>query len=291
MKKPFLAKILSHRADLTNMLRAIFAPILFFLPFGAEFLAEHEIWYFIILSALIGDINYVLHLHIHRPFTQFRHLNVLLDLCLGAVTGVTASNWRIQHLYGHHAGNDHPFRAQSRGELARYTIRNAISFSMRSILPSFIGPIVKSFKEGVLASKKTPIDYRWAFVEQCLSITLVAALCAWQTVLTCTYLVPWYALNYLIARYVDYLNHYGCDENSPNLFERSNNSVSQSFNWLTNNFGHHTAHHLKPNAHWTELPEIHRIIVSKIPGHCLKSFSWSIAMVPYHFYLSTRRQM
>src|ERR1019366_3828712 len=124
-----------------------------------------------------------------------------------------------------------------------------------------------------------------------LSITLMAALCAWQPALGYFYVLPWYALNYLISRYVDYLNHYACDEASTNPFERSNNSLSPSFNWLTNNFGYHTAHHLQPGAHWTELPEIHRSIADRIPQRCQKPFSWSIVMLPHHFYLSRKDRM
>jgi fatty acid desaturase len=284
-------RIASHPADMLNIFRATLAPTLFFLPFAVDFFSEHSIAYFISLWALIGDTNYVLHLHIHRPFTRLRELNLLLDLCLGAVTGVTASNWRIQHIYGHHASKDHAFRARPRGELDRYSVRNAISFSMRSALPAFIGPIAEAFEKGVLASTKSPINYRWAFTEQCLSITLMVALCAWQPALGYFYVLPWYALNYLISRYVDYLNHYACDEASTNPFERSNNSLSPSFNWLTNNFGYHTAHHLQPGAHWTELPEIHRSIADRIPQRCQKPFSWSIVMLPHHFYLSRKDRM
>lgn len=289
MSRPM--RFVAHPADIFNIFRALLAPVLFFLPFGSDFLAAHPFAYFIALFTLIGDTNYVLHLHIHRPFTKLRGLNLALDLCMGAVTGVTASNWRIQHLYGHHAGKDHAFRARPRRELERYSVRNAISFSLRSILPTFVGPIVEAFDKGVLAAVKSPIDYRWAFAEQCLSIALVAALCAFRPALVVVYVLPWYALTCFNSRYVDYLNHYACDESSANRFECSNNSLNIWFNRLTNNFGYHTAHHLRPGAHWTELPRIHRRIADRIPRHCLKPFSWSISQLPYHFYLSSRGRM
>ena len=79
---------------------------------------------------------------------------------------------------------------------------------------------------------------------------------------------------------MDYLNHYGCDESSKNPFERANNSLAWWFNYKTHNFGYHTAHHMRPGAHWTELPDIHRTIADRIPERCLKPFSWSFLLMP-----------
>jgi fatty acid desaturase len=90
---------------------------------------------------------------------------------------------------------------------------------------------------------------------------------------------------------VDYLNHYGCDERSDNPFEHANNSLAWWFNYTTHNFGYHTAHHMRPGAHWTELPAIHQTIADRIPKRCLKPFSWSFLLLPYHFYLSRSERM
>ena len=94
-----------------------------------------------------------------------------------------------------------------------------------------------------------------------------------------------------LSRYVDYLNHYGCDERSPNPCERANNCLNPLFNWSSNNFGYHTAHHRKPNAHWTELPEIHAQIADEIPPRLLKPFSWSCLLLPYHCMVALRGRM
>jgi hypothetical protein len=114
---------------------------------------------------------------------------------------------------------------------------------------------------------------------------LVVSLACWRPWLVHGYLLPWYAVTHFISRYVDYLNHYGCDESSNNPFERSNNSLAWWFNYTTHNFRYHTANHMRPGAHWTELPVIHRTIAGTIPPCCLKQFSWSFLLMPYHFYL------
>jgi fatty acid desaturase len=104
-------------------------------------------------------------------------------------------------------------------------------------------------------------------------------------------LLPWYLLTHFITRYVDYLNHYGCDERSEDPFVRASNSLSRWFNLTTHNFGYHTAHHVRPGAHWTELPGIHAAISDRIPERHLKSFSWSWVLMPYHFYRSGMGRM
>ncbi len=124
-----------------------------------------------------------------------------------------------------------------------------------------------------------------------LLVSWVLALFVWRPLLVIAFLLPWYALIALISRYVDYLNHYGCDERSKNVFERANNSLSRSFNWGCSNFGYHTAHHLDPTAHWTELPQLHAQIEGRISASHLKPFSWSCLLFPYHCLLARRGRM
>lgn len=284
-------RLIAHPADRLNAARALIAPLLLFAPFVTDALAGYEPAYFLFLFMIIGDTNYLLHLHIHRPFGTGRALNRLLDVSMGAVTGMTASNWRIQHLYGHHRGIDEPYRGDTQAQLEDYSTRRALVFAVASLWATFSGPIVESFRKGVLADTRIPMNYRLAFCEQALFVAFVLGLLCWQPRLTLAYLMPWYAVIHVITRYVDYLNHYGCDEHSENVYARANNSLSWWFNRTTHNFGYHTAHHMRPGAHWTELPDIHRAIAGKIPQRHLKPFSWSSLLLPYHAYRSRRGRM
>jgi fatty acid desaturase len=290
-RRPKPGRWITHPADRLNAVRALAAPALLFAPFVTTAVQGYEPLYAVAIFTLIGKTNYLLHLHIHRPYSRNRAINLVLDLSLGFVTGMTASNWRIQHLYGHHRGIDMPYRGDRTWQLEKYSPLRAISFSLTSLWDTFYAPIAESFRKGVLDNVTAPISYRWAFCEQTLLLLFVGALLIWQPRLVLLYLLPWYFATQFITRYVDYLNHYGCDENSENPYVRANNSLSWSFNVMTHNFGYHTAHHIRPGAHWTELPAIHATIADKIPQQHLKSFSWSSSLMPYHFHRSRTARM
>jgi fatty acid desaturase len=285
-----VGKWITHPADRSNVARALAAPWLLFAPFVVDLISGYEIVYAVVTVMLIGKTNYLLHLHIHRPFSRTPALNLILDLSMGIVTGMASSNWRIQHLYGHHRGIDLPYRGCS-GVIESYSAPRAILFSASALWETFYSPVAESFTKGILNDIRTPISYRWAFFEQILLVLTVAALTCWKPYLVLVYLLPWYLLTHFITRYVDYLNHYGCDEGSENPFGRANNSLSWWFNFTTHNFGYHTAHHIRPGAHWTELPAIHSEIADKIPDRHIKTFSWSGMLIPYHFYRSFRGRM
>jgi fatty acid desaturase len=290
LKQPQSGGWIRHPADRLNVVRSLIAPYLLFAPFAVSAVDGYEIIYAAIAFVLIGDSNYLLHLHVHRPFSSRPALNLALDLSLGAVTGMTSSNWRIQHVYGHHRGHDLPYRGD-RSILKDYSAARAVSFTIMSVWETFASPIVEAFRKGILADIRTPISYRWAFFEQMLLLVFVALLVILQPRLVLMYLLPWYILTHFITRYIDYLNHYGCDERSESPYMRANNSLSRWFNLTTHNFGYHTAHHIRPGAHWTELPAIHAGIADRIPERHLKRFSWSWALMPYHFYLSRTGRM
>jgi fatty acid desaturase len=220
------------------------APFLLFAPFVVDLFAGYEVVYGVIAFMVIGKTNYLLHLHIHRPFSGKPVFNLILDLSMGAVTGMVSSNWRIQHLHGHHRGIDLPYRGGC-GSLESYSSARAISFSAHALCHTFYSPIIESFRKGILNDIQTPMRYRWAFCEQLLLLLFVATLTVWQFRLVLIYLLPWYVVTHFLTRYVDYLNHYGCDESSENPYLRANNSLSRWFNLTTHNFGYHTAHHMR----------------------------------------------
>lgn len=280
--------LLKYKEDRINVFRGLVAPFIFFYPYLFGFLEIGPILTSLALWVLLNDINHLLHLHVHLPFTRSRVVNLVLDISMGFVTGMTASNWRIQHKYGHHSAKKGEYCKAKNWEMERYSIRGALWYSFRTIFPIFYKPVVEAFKKGMIDDQRAPINYRHAFFEQFALIVVVTLLLIWQPKITLCYLLPWYVFVFFITRYTDYLNHFGCSEDK---FRNANNSLNRVYNLLGNNFGYHTAHHLYPIAHWTMLPDIHEKIRDKIPDEQKKSYSWSGFLLPHHCMLSLGKAM
>ena len=88
--RPHPGRWIAHPADRLNALRALIAPALLFAPFVSDFTAGYTWLYAIGIFMLIGKTNYLLHLHIHHPFSRNKALNLLFDLSMGIVTGFAA---------------------------------------------------------------------------------------------------------------------------------------------------------------------------------------------------------
>ncbi|WP_424362651.1 fatty acid desaturase [Methylocystis parvus] len=266
-------------------------PALFFIPFVFDFTVAQAGAYIALFTAVDGRVNYLLHWHVHRPFTTSRPVNLLLDFLLGAATGITASNWRIQHVHGHHAGRDAAYRAAGADLSAPYSVIDAVGFCFRSLWPSMVAPFVEAFDKGVRNNLNSPINYRWAFAEQFLFATFVVTLAVWRPALTGLILVPWYLAVVFCTRYVDYMNHYGCDERGADPMALANNTLHAGYNAVSGNLGYHTAHHLDPSGHWADLPKRHAEIAGGLAPGYVKEFSWSFLNFPHHAYLSRLRRM
>lgn len=276
-----------HPRDWGKLLAALAGPIVFFYPFyhGIDGPAELAI-YAVLLLVWVVDLNYMLHLHVHRPLTNSRAFNRLLDIAMGSVTGMTSANWRMQHVFGHHRGKDEDYTCRSLDwALRRYTVPGALAYSFGNTWITFWQPLREAYRKGVCDNIQEPINYRSAFVEQVCFILFVVALGLCKPLLAVAFLLPWYFIVYAMTRYVDYLNHYGCTDEGMDF---ANNCLNGSFNWRINNFGYHTAHHLDPGAHWTTLPHLHAQIADRIPPERIKTFDWSSALMPYHAWRESR---
>jgi fatty acid desaturase len=68
----------------------------------------------------------------------------------------------------------------------------------------------------------------------------------------------------LFTAWVTHDHHAGLDTQDP--YAASMNTLNRRFNQLTGNLGFHTAHHLRPGVHWSNLPALHKELADKIPA-------------------------
>lgn len=59
---------------------------------------------------------------------------------------------------------------------------------------------------------------------------------------------------WIFAQLESYYEHYGADTN--NRFANSVSFYGRIYNWLLFNEGYHQEHHLRPQAHWTQRPQV-----------------------------------
>ncbi len=277
-----------YKEDNFLVIRALTAPFIFISPFVFGLYPGYEILTVIIIWMFLNDINHVLHLHIHRPFTKSSSLNLILDVFMGIVTGMTAYNWRIQHKYRHHVPHIKDYGEGHDWEIKKFTILGALVYSARTVFPIIYMPLIESFKKGILKNEKEPLNYRIAFFEQFTPFIVFTLFFIWNQDLALYYVLPWYFLVHFVSRYIDYLNHF---DTADGRYSHSNNSLHKVYNKLGNNFGYHTAHHIDPSAHWTKLPEIHKEIEGNIEPKYLKSYTWSGFAIFWHFLLSLKSKM
>jgi len=282
---------LKNKRDRFNVFRALTAPFIFLFPFYMGFPEGYQILTTLLLWAMLNDINHVLHLHIHNSFSNNKYVNLWIDWSMGVVTGMVASNWLIQHKYGHHRLGQAPAEFNNKWDFAKpqemdeFSIFGSTWYSIRTSAPIFLRPILESYRKGILQNLKTPVNYRYAFFEQIAFIGFVIAMMMVNPWVTLSYLIPWYCFVYFVTRYTDYLNH---NARGHGKFDSSNNSLNKAYNNLGCNFGYHSAHHFRPFAHWSELPKIHEQIKHELSPDQIKTYSWSGFLIPYHFYLSVR---
>jgi hypothetical protein len=84
----------------------------------------------------------------------------------------------------------------------------------------------------------------------------------------------------------NYFQHDGCDENHP--YNHSRNFTGSFLNWMLFNNGYHGAHHIKPNLHWSLLPEFHEEKIRPFIHPNLDKESLLSYLVETHIYPAKR---
>jgi fatty acid desaturase len=209
------------------------------------------------------------HNHMHAAIFRSRKLNRLLNVLLSLIRGHTGSDIIVPHNLNHHVRTSTPedwIRPELAGpglgwlRLARYVASASANMQLQ-----------RRRKEAPRLERNRAHGLR---IERAiLAGVIVLALCHdWQVFLLFNVL-PW-TLGLALLVGVNLLQHEGCDPDV--AFGESRNFVGRAGNWLLFNNGFHTAHHLKPGLHWSELPALHASIRTRLPHTELEIPSLSV---------------
>jgi fatty acid desaturase len=222
------------------------------------------------LAFLSCTIN---HNHQHHPTFVNRRLNRGFSLLLTLAAGVPATAILPMHNENHHVHNNHaPDFVRASQMRCRWNLLNLLLFPVAALAQ--YAPV----RRRELRSWRTerPALYRQVRLERRVLYPLILTLLLLRPIETVLYLL----LPYLYGQWgilaINHIQHDGCDPDSE--YNHSRNFVGSWLNWWVFNNGYHTAHHLRPGLHWSELSRYHGEIRCQIdPALECRSLLWTVA--------------
>jgi len=215
------------------------------------------------------------HNHSHYPIWRSRALNLLTDYWFTFFQG--HPGFAFQPL---HVGSHHEFHNGRRDLTRTYRFRDGNDLTGLLRHPFEFSVVALGEMAAYLRGRwsATRLALLLPLSHYALLLTLDTALACldWRRALYCVLLPQLAALFFLLAS--NYLQHAGAQGESE--WNHSRNFLGW-INPLFFNVGYHTAHHFQPDAHWSELPAIHRSIEIRISralveptfsGYCWKNF-------------------
>jgi fatty acid desaturase len=243
---------------------AAFAAHLALWVWAPPWLALSAVLPLVLLSVFVAPLN-----HHHQHVNTFRAawLNRIYELVLALQTGVAPYAWVLHHNLGHHRNylNQRP-HAQA-DESAWTDARGAKMSRLQYTIDLLLRHQSDIFQVGL----RHPRILRHLLWMKLPLYALLGAALWWKPLATVlVFLLPAF-LTLAHTIWATYEHHAGCDTSGH--ASASVNREHRLYNWLSGNLGLHTAHHLRPNVHWSLLPQIHAQIRHRIPrGQLLDSF-------------------
>jgi fatty acid desaturase len=252
---------LAHPADRRSLATVLVTVVLLLVPqFAPMPTALAAPWITVTFLACCAS-HVIVHNHNHCLIFTTDVANRVFNLLATLARGHCASDVYIAHVLNHHVEQGRAgdwIRPELGGtghalvRIARFTVRAALSMlrERRRMRWEAMWRLPEPFRTSMLIEK--------VFLPMAIVLLLVSD---WRAFLLFAAL-PWLgALAWLVG--VNYVQHEGCDPQSTHAHSR--NFTGAFTNWLLFNNGYHTAHHLDPRRHWSDLPQAHAQIASEIP--------------------------
>lgn len=217
------------------------------------------------------------HNHIHLPIFENRRSNRLFDYILTLSTGFTTSSIRVIHSINHHVHNDSSLDWGSTHSVAN-----------KGSAVALLTYVVKTPLRFIREKKKwfaTNEGHRLRSENLSENIALIAFLLGLAIVGSPVHFVAFVVFPMILSQVVlmslNFFQHYHCKPNA--TYRSARNFTGWVFNHLFFNVGYHTAHHLRPTLHWSQLKSYHEAVEEKIPSDlCEENFLTFL----YHLLLS-----
>lgn len=204
-----------------------------------------------------GTIGAWSHHHQHVPTFKWTFFNRVLELCHALHTGITSNLWFLHHVVGHHVNYLDQTKDESRWRRKDGVTMGALSYTLSVSFTAYY----RAFMVGLRYPRHLRVFVGYGL----LAVGIVAALIFAKPLQGLILFALPMLTSMMFVAWVTHDHHAGLDSQDP--YEASMNTLNQRFNRLTGNLGFHTAHHLRPGVHWSNLPALHRDLAHKIPAH------------------------
>jgi len=268
MKSP-RGTILRHTADRGTVMVVVclFVVQLLVWHFGSTLWAALAVPGLFVPAVMSACIH---HNHQHVNVFRARWLNRLFELPLALQTGIGSYTWVLHHNLGHHLNylQQRPDSATRRDESHWMRDDGSTMGRVEYTLRLFARHHLDVYRVG----RRHPRIYQNYLRMHAVILALLGVLFWVHPVNTLLLFVALPALALLHTCSATYEHHSGLDTSDP--LKATRNRTSRVYNLLSQNLGYHTAHHLRPGLHWSELPAFHAQIVGDIPQAQIQPHFW-----------------
>lgn len=249
MKRAKFLPLLRHRADVRTLLLVTLA-----------LLIAVGNWSGVCRNLVSIPVGYALaficctvtHNQMHLPVFRSRFWNSIYQVALTFAIGQPPTGIITAHNERHHK---HPETELDfvRTNLVRFrwNALNIFLFPFASIAAMYR----EKPSDLCVWKSKRPRLFRQAIRERAIFYPVLLTLLIIDFRATALFLIiPWLTAQLTLVG-MNLLQHQDCDHAS--AFDHSRNLTGKIPNWLLFNSGFHTAHHIRPSLHWSQLPGYH----------------------------------
>jgi beta-carotene hydroxylase len=204
------------------------------------------------------------HNHHHKPVFTMAWLNRVYEFALFLETGLPPYLLTLHHNLGHHRSYLTPEHDTLcwRRDGAERPFWEYLLVNFRDVLPHTLA----------LGRRHPAVGRKFLLLlgPSLLPLGLLAARDPARVLLV--FVLPMGLMVLNVIR-IGWEHHAGLD--TGDHLTASRHQGGRLYNRLTFNSGYHTAHHLKPGLHWSELPRFHREVSARIPVELIRGGSES----------------
>ena len=182
------------------------------------------------------------HHHQHSSVFKNKTLNRILEVFYALHTGATTNVWVLHHNLGHHRYYMDQEKDQSKWKKKDGSAMGYWRYSLEVTLTSY----TRAWEVGN-KHKQQQKDFLKYGILTLLILSFLTILNPINALFL--FIIPMVLSLFLTAQ-ATFKHHVGLD--TKDKYAASYTDMNSFWNLLTGNLGYHTAHHVKPNAHWSE---------------------------------------